>query len=63
MILSCTKTPCLIRGGSCNFQPSFRDRSVSFVPKGGGGLCAFYPPTPHPILFDQSLIRHLQVTK
>lgn len=50
-------------GGPCNFQPSFRCGSVSFVPKGGGGPCIFHHhiskcsgPT-HPILFDQSLSR------
>ena len=50
------KTPCLIGGGSCNFQPSFRDGSVSFMPKGGGGPCDFlsttFPNAPaHPTLY------------
>ena len=31
-------------GGSCNFQPCFRDGSVIFVPKGGSGSCVFYQP-------------------
>ena len=50
--------PCLIGGGSGNFQPSFRGGSVSFVPKGGGGPCVFYPqhfqmlrPTPPYTIF------------
>ena len=34
-------TPCLIGGGSRNFQPSFKSGSVSFVPKGGGGTFVF----------------------
>ena len=32
------------RGGSYNFQPSFRGGSVSFVQKGGGGPCVLHPP-------------------
>ena len=28
-------------GGSCNFQPSFRDGSPSFVPNGRAGSCVF----------------------
>lgn len=40
------------------FQPSFKNRSVSFVPKGGSGPCVFYPPRSArhlipPMLFDQ----------
>ena len=50
------KNPCLIRGGSCNFQLSFRGGSVRFVPKGGDGPCVFIhhiskcSGPPHPIL-------------
>ena len=36
------KNPCLIGGGSYNFQPSFRGGSVRFVPKGGGGPCVIH---------------------
>ena len=28
-------------GGSCNFQPSFRGRSLHFAPIGRGGSCVF----------------------
>ena len=33
------KMSCLIGGGSCDFQPSFRGGSRSFVPRGGS--CVF----------------------
>ena len=34
------KNLCLIGGGSCNFQPSFKDGSVSCAKRGaGGGMC------------------------
>ena len=55
------KNPCLIGGGSCNFQPSFRGGSVSFGPEGGEGHVFFIHHIPkcsdpaHPILFDRSL--------
>ena len=51
------KNLCLIGGGSCNFQPSFKDGSVSFVPKGGreGGMCflctTFTNAPTHPTLY------------
>ena len=55
------KMSCLIGGGSCDFQPSFRGGSLRFVPNGRGGSCVFWPPhfemlRPIPlVLFDQSL--------
>ena len=33
--------PCLIGGGSCDFQPSFRGGSLRFAPIGRGGSCVF----------------------
>ena len=50
------KKPCLIGGGSCNFQPSFRGGSVSFVSKRGDGPCVLlsttFPNAPaHPTLY------------
>ena len=35
------KMPCLIGGGSCDFQPSFRGGSLRFAPIGRGGSCVF----------------------
>ena len=32
---------CLIAGGSCDFQPSFRGGSLRFAPIGMGGSCVF----------------------
>ena len=40
-----TKKSMFNRGGSCNFQPSFRGGSVSFVPKGGGWAMCFLSTT------------------
>ena len=51
------KDPCLIEGGSCNFQPSFMGWVSQFCAKRRGGPCVFYPPhfqmpkPTHPILF------------
>lgn len=35
---------CLVGGGSCDFQTSFRGGSLNFVPNGRGGSCVFYLP-------------------
>ena len=52
----CAKKSMFNRGGSSNFQPSFRGGSVSFVPKGRGWAMCFlsniFPNAPaHPILY------------
>ena len=51
-----TKKSMFNRGGSCNFQPSFRGGSVSFVPKEGGWAMSFLSTTflnapAHPTLY------------
>ena len=33
----------LVRGGSCNFQPSIRGGSVNFEPRGRGGSLVLQP--------------------
>ena len=38
------KNPCLIGGGSCNFQPSFRGGSVSLCQKEGWAMCLLSRP-------------------
>lgn len=50
-----------LRGGSFNFQPSFRSGSINFVRKGRGGSCVFYlshfqmlRPTPTTLYFFAS---------
>ena len=55
------KDPCLIGGGSCNFNLHLWGGSVSFVPKGGVGHVFFIhhiskcPSPPTLYFFDQSL--------